>query len=89
MAPAFETRLHGLADAPGVKDIRNIGMVGAIELESNGPLGSAGRAVYARLWDLGLGVRPIGDSLAFSPPLTMDQPTLDRMGDMLNAALRS
>ena len=87
MEPAFADMLHGLEGLPSVVDIRSCGLVGAVQLAQDGMVGAAGRAAYARLWDLGLGVRPIGDSLAFSPPLTLDRPTLDRMGEILRVAL--
>ena len=88
MAPLWEDMLHSFRDAPGVVDIRNCGLVGAIQLAQDGPVGAAGRAAYARLWDLGLGTRPIGDSLAFSPPLTIDAATISRMGELLGQVIR-
>jgi len=33
MAPVFENALHSLKGAPHVIDVRNIGLVGGIELE--------------------------------------------------------
>lgn len=34
MAPKFEQAIHSLKGEPHVKDIRNLGLVGGIELES-------------------------------------------------------
>ena len=79
--------LHGLKDLPGVVNIRNIGLLGAVELARDGDVGAAGRAAYAALWDKGLIVRPIGDSLAMSPPLTIDDEIIDRMGALLRRFL--
>lgn len=88
MAPVWEDMLHGLKGAPGVVDIRNFGMVGAIELAADGPVGSAGRAAYAKLWEAGLIVRPIGDTLAMSPPLTLTEAQIGEIGDILSRVLR-
>lgn len=88
MAPVFEDMLHGLKGAPGVVDIRNFGMVGAIQLATDGAVGAAGRAAAAKLWDAGLIVRPIGDSLAMSPPLTLTEAQIAEIGDILSATLR-
>lgn len=87
LAPAWESMLHGLRDAPGVIDIRNAGLLGAIQLESGAVVGANGRAAYERLWDLGLSVRPIGDSIAMSPPLTLTSADIDQIGDLLATGL--
>jgi beta-alanine--pyruvate transaminase len=88
MAPVWEAMLHSLADAPNVVDIRNFGMVGAIQLAADGAAGAAGRAMYAKLWDAGLSVRPIGDTLAMSPPLTLTEAQIAEIGEILNRVLR-
>jgi beta-alanine--pyruvate transaminase len=88
MAPAWEEMLHGLRGAPGVTDIRNAGLLGAIQLETEGPVGTRARAAYEALWDKGLIVRPVGETLAMSPPLTIDEGTIARIGDLLSGVLR-
>ncbi len=87
MAQPWEDMLHGLADIPAVIDVRNAGLLGAVELAADGALGAAGRAAYARLWDMGLVIRPIGDSLAMSPPLTITTEIIDEIGSLLRQAL--
>ena len=88
MAPIFEEMLHGFADAPGVVDVRNIGLMGAIEFTPDGAPGDRGRALYAKLWELGLIVRPIGDSFAMSPPLTITEEIIGRIGELIGEALK-
>lgn len=88
MAPIWEDMLHGLKDAPGVVDIRNAGILGAIQLQQEGAPGTVGRAAYEKLWDMGLSIRPIGDSLAMSPPLTLSESDIGRIGDILSDGLR-
>ncbi len=87
MAPVWEKMLHGLSDLPNVVDIRNLGLLGAVELAPDGPVGAAGRAAYARAWELGLVIRPIGDSIAMSPPLTITADIIAEMGTLLRRAL--
>ncbi|MBT8408556.1 MAG: aminotransferase class III-fold pyridoxal phosphate-dependent enzyme [Alphaproteobacteria bacterium] len=89
VAQPWEDMLHGLRDLPGVVDIRNAGLLGAVELAPDGGVGAAGRAAYARLWDLGLIIRPIGDSLAMSPPLVITEDIILEMGALLREALSS
>ncbi|NRB34290.1 MAG: aminotransferase class III-fold pyridoxal phosphate-dependent enzyme [Rhodobacteraceae bacterium] len=84
MAPHFEDMLHSLNGVPGVVDIRNFGMVGAIQLETP----DAARAAYAKAWDAGLIVRPIGESLAMSPPLILTEQQISDIGEILNTVLR-
>ncbi len=88
MAPVWEDMLHSLRDAPGVVDIRNAGILGAIQLETEGAVGTKGRAAYEKLWDLGLSIRPIGDSIAMSPPLTITEIDIAEIGDILGRVLR-
>lgn len=88
MASVWEDMLHSLADAPQVMDIRNAGMLGAIQLEQDGAVGAAGRAAYEALWDKGLSVRPIGDSLAMSPPLTLTESEIGEIGALLATVLK-
>ena len=87
MAGPWEDMLHGLADLPSVVDVRNAGLLGAIELAPAGAVGAAGRAAYAKIWDRGLVVRPIGDSLAMSPPLTITQDIIADIGAILRDGL--
>lgn len=87
MAPLWADMLHGLQGLPGIVDIRSMGLVGAVQLDAKGAPGAAGRAAYERLWDLGLTVRPIGDSLAMSPPLVINETTIARIGELLRTAL--
>ena len=87
MAAPWEDMLHGLRDLPGVVDIRNCGILGAIQLETQGAVGEQGRAAYAAIWDRGLIVRPIGDSLAMSPPLVLTEAHIAEIGAILRGVL--
>ncbi|MBT0955875.1 aminotransferase class III-fold pyridoxal phosphate-dependent enzyme [Alphaproteobacteria bacterium KMM 3653] len=88
MAPVWQDMLHQFDNAPGVHDVRNLGLMGAVHLEQKGAVGDAGRAAYEALWDKGLSVRPAGDSLAMSPPLTLTESEIGQIGDILASVLK-
>lgn len=87
MADPWQDMLHGLADLDVVLDIRNCGIVGAVHLKQDGAVGDAGRAAYERLWEDGLIVRPVGDALCMSPPLTLTQAHIDELSEKLRRGL--
>ena len=87
MSGPWEDMLHSLADLPGVIDIRNMGLVGAVQLESDETVGARGRAAFEKLWEAGVSCRPIGDSLAMSPPLIVTEDHIGQIGDMFRRAL--
>ena len=70
LAPVFEDALHALADKPHVKDIRNIGLAGAVELEPrSGEPGARASAAFADAYERGLLIRTTADVIALAPPL--------------------
>lgn len=87
MAGPWEDMLHGLADLPVVMDVRNCGIIGAVHLKQDVDVGDAGRAAYAGLWDAGLIVRPVGDALCMSPPLTITPDVIAEIGKKLRTQL--
>ncbi|MGO3892514.1 MAG: aspartate aminotransferase family protein [Paenalcaligenes sp.] len=90
LAPHFERALHGLRYANHVVDIRNCGLVGAIQIAPRD-----GDAVVRpfeagmALWKKGFYVRFGGDTLQFGPTFTTTAAELDSLfdavGDVLNA----
>src|SRR5690606_25610840 len=68
LAPYWEEALHSLRDLPHVLDIRNLGFLGAIELEpmAGTPTQRAFTA-YLRAFEKGVLVRTTGDTIAMSP----------------------
>ncbi|MGI9433638.1 MAG: aspartate aminotransferase family protein [Geminicoccaceae bacterium] len=76
----FEDALHAQRDLPGVLDIRNIGYMGAIELEPMA--GAPGKRIFeimVECYQRGLMIRVSGDTIAFSPPLISERTHLDEM----------
>ena len=86
----WEDALHSLKDARHVIDIRNVGLIGAVELE---PIAGAPtkRAFQAFLdaYEAGLLIRTTGDIIAMSPPLIIEKSHIDQLigtlSDVLNA----
>jgi beta-alanine--pyruvate transaminase len=68
----LEEALHSMADLPGVVDVRNYGLVGAIEFKPADKPGAIGTALMKQCWGQGLMVRAIGDAIAVSPPLVIE-----------------
>jgi beta-alanine--pyruvate transaminase len=86
----FADALHGLRDLPHVIDIRNIGLVGAIELE--GIAGQPTRRAFSaflKAFDAGVLIRTTGDIIALSPPLIVEKSHIDRIVETLRTVLKT
>jgi beta-alanine--pyruvate transaminase len=86
----FEDAAHSLRDAPGVVDIRTLGLIAGIELTPTPgrPAERAGR-VMQRCFEGGVLVRTTGDTVALSPPLIIERPHVDRIFGVLGDAIRA
>jgi beta-alanine--pyruvate transaminase len=90
LAPFWQDALHGLRGAPHVIDIRNLGLIGAVELEPlPGQPGKRAFDIFVRCFEKGLLIRVTGDIIALSPPLIIERDEIERMMSMLADALRS
>ena len=88
MAPKFEAALHSLKGARHVIDIRNLGLVGGIELEPRaGAVGRRGLEVHVKCFEAGVMVRFTGDILALSPPLIIEEAHVERIVETIRAVL--
>ena len=80
MAPVFENALHSLKGVPHVIDIRNIGLVGGIELAPiAGQPGKRAFDVFLECWERGVMIRTTGDTIALSPPLIVESSHIDQI----------
>ncbi|WP_434662779.1 aspartate aminotransferase family protein [Paraburkholderia sp. A3BS-1L] len=80
LAPKFEAAAHALRDAKHVKDIRNLGLVAGIELDSrDGAPGARAYEVFVKCFEAGVLIRFTGDILAFSPPLIVTEEEIERL----------
>jgi beta-alanine--pyruvate transaminase len=65
---------------PHVIDIRNIGLVGGIELEPiPGSPGKRAFDAFLECWERGVLIRTTGDTIALSPPLIVENSHIDQM----------
>jgi beta-alanine--pyruvate transaminase len=83
MTTPFQDMLFSFAGKPGVVDVRSVGLMGAIELEPQGPPGTAGMNAFTATWQGGVMGRVTGDILAFSPPLIVEETHLERIHDVV------
>ncbi|WP_170407631.1 aspartate aminotransferase family protein [Ruegeria arenilitoris] len=84
----WEDQLHGLKGLPNVIDIRNLGLVGAIELAPReGTPGARGFDAMKRAWDAGIMIRVTGDIIALSPPLIISEPEIETLCQTLGEVL--
>ncbi|HLO93542.1 MAG TPA: aspartate aminotransferase family protein [Burkholderiaceae bacterium] len=89
MQAQFAEALHSLKGEPHVIDIRNMGLVGGIELAPL-PGEPAKRAfnVFLDCWEQGVLIRTTGDTIALSPPLIIEAAQIDRLIETIRTALR-
>ena len=90
MAPVFEAAAHSLRGLPHVKDVRNLGLVCGIELESI-PCKPTARAydVFERcFWQKNILLRTTGDILALSPPLVISEGQIEELFAQIGEALK-
>jgi len=93
--PAFQRRLHEFADHPLVGETRGLGLIGAVELVEDkpsranfDPARKVGPWVMNRAMEYGLIIRAlVNDTLAFCPPLIIDEQQIDEMFDCFAKAL--
>lgn len=89
LAPTFEAAVHSLAGLPHVVDIRNIGLVGGIELTPvPGAPGKRAYEVFLDCWEHGVLVRTTGDTIALSPPLIIEPQHIEQIIETLGQAIR-
>ncbi|MDO6964308.1 aspartate aminotransferase family protein [Rhizobium alvei] len=88
LAPYWEEQLHSLADCPNVIDIRNIGLIGAIELKPiDGEPTKRAFNAFLKAYEDGLLIRTTGDIIALSPPLIITKAQIDELFAKLRKVL--
>jgi len=94
IAPRMQAGLRRFADHPLVGEVRGIGLVGAIELVANKatrapfePAAGVGAFLAKRTHHHGLILRALGDSIAFCPPLIINETEIDLMFERFALAL--
>ncbi len=89
LAPYLADAVHRLDDAPHVIDVRNIGLVGAVELRArDGQPGARAFDVFLDCLAHGVLVRVAGDNIALSPPLVVTTEQIDEIVETVGRAVR-
>lgn len=89
LASYWQECLHALRGLPHVIDVRNLGLVGAIELESlPGKPSVRAMECLQRCYDKGLLIRTTGDIIALSPPLIIQKPQIEQIFEILSGVLQ-
>jgi beta-alanine--pyruvate transaminase len=88
--PYWEEQAHALKGLPHVIDIRNIGLIAAIELAPRaGAAGTRGLDVHVKAFESGAYIRVSGDTIALAPPLIIGKSEIDRLFEIVRGVLKS
>jgi beta-alanine--pyruvate transaminase len=88
--PYWEEQAHSLKGLPHVVDIRNIGLIAAIELAPRpGAPSARGLDVHTAAFERGAYVRVAGDIIALAPPLIVQKGEIDRLFEIVRAVLKA
>jgi beta-alanine--pyruvate transaminase len=90
IAPYWEEALHSLRGLPHVIDVRNMGLIGAVELDpiAGEPTKRAFEA-FLRAYDRNILIRTTGDIIAMSPPLMIERHHIDTLIGTLADVLKT
>jgi beta-alanine--pyruvate transaminase len=90
IAPYWEQALHSLKGTRHVIDIRNLGLIGAVELDpiAGEPTKRAFSAFLAA-YEKNILIRTTGDIIAMSPPLIIEKGQIDQLIGTLRDVLQS
>jgi beta-alanine--pyruvate transaminase len=80
LSAKWEDAVHSLKGLPHVIDIRNYGLIGAIEFEPRpGKPGSRGYDIFTKCFERNVMVRQTADTIALSPPLIIEEKHIDQI----------
>ncbi len=90
IAPYWQEALHSLKGLPHVIDIRNLGLIGAVELEPMaGEPTKRAFAAFVECFEKGVLIRTTGDIIAMSPPLIVEKAHIDTLIGTLGDVLKT
>lgn len=90
LAPYWENAIHSLKGTKHVTDLRNVGLVGAIELESRpGKPGARAMDAFLKAYEKGMLIRVTGDIIAMSPPFIVEKSHIDQAVSIMADVLKS
>ena len=88
LSPYWEAQAHALKGLPHVIDIRNIGLIAAIELAPRaGAPGMRALEAHIKAFEKGAYIRVAGDIIALAPPLIIRKDEIDQLFDIVRSVL--
>jgi beta-alanine--pyruvate transaminase len=86
----WEEQAHALKGLPHVVDIRNIGLIAAIELAPRpGAPGARALDAHLKAFERGAYIRVAGDIIALAPPLIIGKSDIDRLFEIVREVLKT
>ena len=90
LAQYWEDGAHSLKDCPNVIDIRNLGLIAAIELAPRaGVVGARGMEAHLKAFEKGTYMRVTADTIALAPPLIIQKSEIDQLFGTVREVLKS
>ena len=87
----WQEKVHTLKGLPHVVDVRNVGLMGAVEVSpATGPgsvASSRAQDIFDRCFEKGVLLRFTGNTIPMSPPLVSEKKHLDQIVDTLRDAI--
>jgi len=89
LSSTWEDAVHSMRGLPNVIDVRNYGLIGAVELEPRaGKPGARAFEVFLKCFERGVMVRQTGDVIALSPPLIVERGHIAQIFETLSQVIR-
>ena len=86
----WQDAIHSLKGLPHVIDIRNMGLIGAVELEGiPGEPTKRAFSAFLKAYEKGILIRTTGDIIAMSPPLIISTEQIDQLIGTLGEVLKT
>jgi beta-alanine--pyruvate transaminase len=89
LSPRWEDAVHSMRGLPNVIDVRNYGLIAAVELEPRaGKPGARAFDVFLKCFERGVMVRQTADVIALSPPLIVERSHITQIVETLSQVIR-
>jgi beta-alanine--pyruvate transaminase len=86
----WQEAIHSLRGLPHVIDIRNMGLIGAVELDGiPGEPTKRAFSAFLKAYEKGILIRTTGDIIAMSPPLIISRAQIDELIGTLGEVLKA
>ena len=87
LAPYFQEGLFSLKDIDVVDNIRGYGMMGGIDIKTDGQPGKAGLSTFKHCYDAGVNFKATGDCLIIAPMFICEKKHIDEIIEKLRTGI--